>query len=84
MFINIFRYTRFLNSLYVNKKIDEVYFRNIGKSVFSSKKQLFFTGRFIMMIYIERLMFLNQNGDSDFLFFMLFVDEGEGKWLNRN
>lgn len=52
--------------------------------MFFSKKQLFFKGRFIMIIYIERLMFLNQNENSDFLFFMLFVDEGEEKWLKRN
>ena len=37
-----------------------------------------------MIIYIERLMFLNQNEHSDFHFFMLFVDEGEEKWLKRN
>lgn len=73
----MFSYKRFLTFYMQITKFKDFKYLNITITVFSSKKQLFFKGRFIMIIYIERLKILNQNENSDFLFFMLFVDEGE-------
>ncbi len=45
---------------YINiKQFNSLSYQNILLIVFSSKKQLFFNSRFIMIIYNERLMILN-------------------------